>query len=168
MVQYKSTVLKMLYEHRQTCISLRGVRLPESVLKYLYLNKEQEKVRVLSKFTCIKNSYKEKPLLPKCPKSFSLNTAKYSEVYDMNKKDYGKNQYEDNITVKHGNTTVPVIGAEFSARSKEEKSIKRKTMDINYARYMMGHMGETALRAMLNHNNIKATGVFHNCESCMK
>jgi hypothetical protein len=41
-------------------------------------------------------------------------------------------------------------------------------MDINYAHYMMGHMGETALRAMLNHHNIKATGVFHNCESCMK
>jgi hypothetical protein len=41
-------------------------------------------------------------------------------------------------------------------------------MDINYAHYMMGHMGETALRDMLNHHNIKATGVFHNCESCMK
>jgi hypothetical protein len=84
--------------------------------------------------------------LPKCPKIFSLNTAKYGEVYNMNKQDYGKNQYEDNITVKHGKATVPVIGAEFSARNKEEKSMKRKTMDINYAHYMMGHMGETALK----------------------
>jgi hypothetical protein len=134
---------------------------------YLYLNKEKEKVRVLSKFTCIKNNYKEKPLFPKCPKSFSLNTAKYGEMYNMNKKDYGKNQYEDDITVEQGNTTVPVIGAEFSAPNNEEKRIKRKTMDINYAHYMMGHMGETALRAMLNHHNIKATGVCHNCESCM-
>jgi hypothetical protein len=107
-------------------------------------------------------------LLPKCPKSFSLNTATYGEVYNMNKKGYGKKLYEDDVTVKHGNTTVPVIGAEFSARNKEEKSVKCKTMDINYAHYMMGQSGETALRAMLNHHNIKATGLFHICESCMK
>jgi hypothetical protein len=145
------------------------VRLPESVLKYLYRNKEKEKVRVLSKITCIINNYNEKPLLSKCPKSFSLNTAKYGEVYNINRKDYGKKQYEDDdITVKHGNTSVPIIGEEFSARNKEIKNLKRKNMDINYAHYMMGHMGETALRAMLNHHNIKATGVFHNCVHCMK
>jgi hypothetical protein len=38
--------------------------------------------------------------------------------------------------------------------------VKQKTMDINDAHYMMGHMGERALRSILNHRNIKATGVF--------
>jgi hypothetical protein len=65
MVQYESTVLKMLYRASANLYFFKGVRLLESVLKYLYLNKEKEKVRVLSKFTCIKNNYKEKPLLPK-------------------------------------------------------------------------------------------------------
>jgi hypothetical protein len=119
MVQYKSTVLKMLYRASANLYFFKGVRLLESVLQYLYLNKENKKVRVLSKITCNRNNYKEKPLLPNCPKSFSINTAKYGEVYNMNEKDYGKNQYEDDITGKHGNTTVPIIGAEFSAPNKE-------------------------------------------------
>jgi hypothetical protein len=41
-------------------------------------------------------------------------------------------------------------------------------MDINKAHYNMGHMGEVALRRYLNHRNIKATGKFQNCVSCMK
>jgi transposase InsO family protein len=32
----------------------------------------------------------------------------------------------------------------------------------------MGHMGKAALRKLLNHHNIKATGKFENCISCMK
>jgi hypothetical protein len=40
-------------------------------------------------------------------------------------------------------------------------------MDINEAHYKMGHMGEVALRKLLNHYNIKATGKFENCISCM-
>jgi hypothetical protein len=32
----------------------------------------------------------------------------------------------------------------------------------------MGHMGEVALRKLLNHHNIKATGKLENCISCMK
>jgi hypothetical protein len=47
MVQYKSTVLKMLYIALANLYFFKGVRLPESVLKYLYLNKEKEKVRVI-------------------------------------------------------------------------------------------------------------------------
>jgi hypothetical protein len=41
-------------------------------------------------------------------------------------------------------------------------------MDINEAHYNIGHMGEIALRQYLNHHNIKATGKFQNCVSCMK
>jgi hypothetical protein len=41
-------------------------------------------------------------------------------------------------------------------------------MDINEAHHDMGHMGEAALRKFLNHHNIKATGKFQNCISCMK
>ena len=41
-------------------------------------------------------------------------------------------------------------------------------MDINEAHYRMGHLGETALRSILNHHGIKATGTFKNCISCMK
>jgi hypothetical protein len=33
-------------------------------------------------------------------------------------------------------------------------------MDINEAHYKIGHMGEVALRKLLNHHNIKATGKF--------
>jgi hypothetical protein len=32
----------------------------------------------------------------------------------------------------------------------------------------MGHMGDVTLRKLLNHHNIKATGKFENCISCMK
>jgi hypothetical protein len=31
-------------------------------------------------------------------------------------------------------------------------------MDINEAHYKMGHMGEVALRTLINNHNIKATG----------
>jgi hypothetical protein len=48
------------------------------------------------------------------------------------------------------------------------KKMKTKAMDINEAHYKMGHMGEVALRKLLNHHNIKATGKFENCISCMK
>jgi hypothetical protein len=48
------------------------------------------------------------------------------------------------------------------------KKKKIKTMDIDEAHYKMGHMGEVALRKLLNHHNIKATGKFQNCVSCMK
>jgi hypothetical protein len=41
-------------------------------------------------------------------------------------------------------------------------------MDINDAHHNMGQMGEAALRIFLNHHNIKATGKFQNCISCMK
>jgi hypothetical protein len=43
-----------------------------------------------------------------------------------------------------------------------------KTMDINEAHHNMGYMGEAALRRFLTHHNIKATGKFQNCVSCMK
>jgi polysaccharide deacetylase 2 family uncharacterized protein YibQ len=56
----------------------------------------------------------------------------------------------------------------ITSPNKEEKKVKQKTMDINDAHYMMGHMGERALRSILNHHKIKATGVFHNCTTCMK
>jgi hypothetical protein len=41
-------------------------------------------------------------------------------------------------------------------------------MDINESHYKMGHMGEVVLRKLLNHHNMKATGKFQNCISCMK
>jgi hypothetical protein len=41
-------------------------------------------------------------------------------------------------------------------------------MYINEAHYKMGHMGEVALGKLLYHHNIKATGKFQNCISCMK
>jgi hypothetical protein len=33
-------------------------------------------------------------------------------------------------------------------------------MDINESHYRMGHLGETALRSILNHHGIKTTGTF--------
>jgi hypothetical protein len=41
-------------------------------------------------------------------------------------------------------------------------------MDINEAHCKLGHMAEVALKKLLNHHNIKATGKFQNCISCMK
>jgi hypothetical protein len=41
-------------------------------------------------------------------------------------------------------------------------------MDINEAHYQIGHLGETALRSILNHHGIKATGTFKNFISCLK
>jgi hypothetical protein len=41
-------------------------------------------------------------------------------------------------------------------------------MDINEAHYKMGHVGEVALRKLLIHHNITATGKFENCIGCMK
>jgi hypothetical protein len=46
--------------------------------------------------------------------------------------------------------------------------VRMKTMDINEAHHNMGHIGEGALRRFLNHHNIKATGKFQNCISCLK
>jgi hypothetical protein len=43
-----------------------------------------------------------------------------------------------------------------------------KMMDINKAHYTIGHMGEVALRKLLSHHNMKATGKFQSCISCMK
>jgi hypothetical protein len=48
------------------------------------------------------------------------------------------------------------------------KKKKKTTMDINEAHCKMGYMGEVALIKLLNHHNIKATGKFENCISCMK
>jgi transposase InsO family protein len=41
-------------------------------------------------------------------------------------------------------------------------------MDINEAHYRMGHLGETALRSILNHHGIKPAVTFKNCISCEK
>jgi transposase InsO family protein len=41
-------------------------------------------------------------------------------------------------------------------------------MDVMEAHYRMGHLGETALRLILNHHEINATGKFKNCISCLK
>jgi hypothetical protein len=79
----------------------------------------------------------------------------------VKKKNYIQKDCRDLVTVKHGNTSSPINRAEFSAPNKEEKKVKQKTMDINDAHYMMGHLGERALRSILNHHKIKATGVFH-------
>jgi hypothetical protein len=53
-------------------------------------------------------------------------------------------------------------------RGDKEKKIGGNYMDINEAHYRMGHLGETALRSILNHHGIKATVAFKNCISCMK
>jgi hypothetical protein len=50
----------------------------------------------------------------------------------------------------------------------KEKKIRGKYMDINEAHIRMGHQGETALRSILNHHWIKATGTIKDCISCMK
>jgi hypothetical protein len=50
----------------------------------------------------------------------------------------------------------------------KEKKTRGKYMDINAAHYRMGHQGETALRSILNHHGMMATGPFKNCISCMK
>jgi hypothetical protein len=70
-----------------------------------------------------------------------------------------------------GNISAPVNQGDISANTGELSAMtkmKTKTMDINEAHYKMGHMGEVALRKLLNHHNIKGTGKFENCISCMK
>jgi hypothetical protein len=69
-----------------------------------------------------------------------------------------------------GNISAPVNQGEISANNDELSAMKKKnteTMDINEAHYKMEHMGEAALRKLLNHHKIKATGKFENCVSCM-
>jgi hypothetical protein len=66
-----------------------------------------------------------------------------------------------------------ILNSEESVNEEEEKGakekkIKGKYMDINEAHYIMGHLGETALRSILNHHGIKAAGTFKNCIGCMK
>jgi hypothetical protein len=39
----------------------------------------------------------------------------------------------------------------------KEMKIRGKYMDTNEAHYTMGHLGETALRSILNHHVIKTT-----------
>jgi hypothetical protein len=70
-----------------------------------------------------------------------------------------------------GNISAPVNQVNISANNGElsaTKKKKTKLIDINEAHYKMGHMGEVPLRKLLNHHNIKATGKFENCISCMK
>jgi hypothetical protein len=80
---------------------------------------------------------------------------------------------DNDNTVKSGNISASAIYGEISAiqdevSAEKKKKVKTKTMDINRAHYNMGHMGEVALQRFLNHQNIKATGKFQNCTSCMK
>jgi hypothetical protein len=66
----------------------------------------------------------------------------------MNQRNYIQKEYGDDVTVKHGNGSTPITRVELSASNKEEKKVKQKTMDINDSHYMMGHMGERALRSI--------------------
>jgi hypothetical protein len=80
---------------------------------------------------------------------------------------------DDDSTVKMEYISASAICGEILAIQDEvsaerKKKTKTKTMEINEAHYNMGHMGEVALRQYLNHHNIKATGKFQNCVSCMK
>jgi hypothetical protein len=50
-------------------------------------------------------------------------------------------------TIKHSNGSK-------DKRGDKEKKIRCKYMDINEAHYRMGHLGETALRSILNHHGI--------------
>jgi hypothetical protein len=86
----------------------------------------------------------------------------------------------DDNTVKTGNILSPAIQEDISAiqvdvsainediSARKKKKDRVKMMDINEAHHNMGYMGEAALRRFLNHHNIKATGKFPNCVSCMK
>jgi hypothetical protein len=81
------------------------------------------------------------------------------------------NDHRIDNTVYQGSISAPVNQGDISANWGEifaVKKMKIKTMDINEAHYKMGHMGEVAKRKLLNHHNIKATGKFQNCVSCMK
>jgi hypothetical protein len=84
--------------------------------------------------------------------------------YKANNSNTDNTAYLGNISasVNQGGTSANI--GEISAMKKK----KTKTMDINEAHYKMGHMGEVALRKLLNHHNVKATGKFENCISCMK
>jgi hypothetical protein len=76
----------------------------------------------------------------------------------------GNNIEEDN-TAYLRNISAPKNQGDISANNGKLSAMKKKktkTMDINE------HMGEVALRKLLNHHNIKATGKFENCISCMK
>jgi hypothetical protein len=80
--------------------------------------------------------------------------------------------HDDNM-VKSGNISASAIHGEISTiqdevSAEKKKKFKTKTIDINDAQYNMGHMGEVASRRFLSHHNIKATGKFRNCVSCMK
>jgi hypothetical protein len=87
---------------------------------------------------------------------------------------------KDDNTVKTGNILAPIIQEEISAiqedasaiqediTSRKKKKVRVKMMDINEAHHNMGHLGEVALRKILNYHNIKATAKFQNCISCLK
>jgi hypothetical protein len=82
--------------------------------------------------------------------------------------------------VKMGTISAPAIQENISAiqedisailegiSTRKKKKVKVKMMDINEANHNMNHMGEAVLRKFLSHHNIKATGKFQNCFSCMK
>jgi hypothetical protein len=84
---------------------------------------------------------------------------------------YTANNSKDNNTAYLGNISAPVNQGDISANNGELYATakkKTKTMDINEAHFKMAHMGEVALRKLLNHHNIKASGKFEHCISCMK
>jgi hypothetical protein len=71
---------------------------------------------------------------------------------------YMANDHRTDNTAYQGNISAPVIQGDISANQGEISAVKKKkikTMDINEALYKMGHMGEVALRKLLNHHNIK-------------
>jgi hypothetical protein len=79
---------------------------------------------------------------------------------------YTANNNKNDNAAYLGNISATVDQGEISANNGElsvMKKKKTKTMDINEAHYKMGHMGEVALRNLLNHHNIKATGKFEDC-----
>jgi hypothetical protein len=91
---------------------------------------------------------------------------------------YTRNNVENNNTAYLGNISANANQGDISENQGEVsanngklstvKKKKTKSIDINEAHYKMGHMGEVTLRKLLNHHNIKATGKFENCISCMK
>jgi hypothetical protein len=91
---------------------------------------------------------------------YKFNTKHRRASTETRKMDEYNSDMEEE-TIKHSNESK-------DKRGDKEKKIRGKYMDMNEAHYNMGHLGETALRSILNRNGIKATGTFKNFISCMK
>jgi hypothetical protein len=158
-VQYRNIRLQMHHKKQANLYFLKGERLHGNTKEYLELKNKNKNSRVHVNLNSYSPYYS-------CCNDMRKPISFQSRVFGLNN---AKNKLSTHHTpVQRHNNKSNATNINSMDMNDIIKPPKAKSMDINDAHYIMGHMGETALRNYLNHHNIKATGVFRNCVHCMK